>query len=99
MEGGNNLNSRERIFTIIKGDEADRCGFWLGNPDIKGQIAFMGGIDTQELLVDGSPDGVRRGVERVKALLGPNPIVSPSHEALLPDISPENVQAIARAVA
>ena len=27
------MNSRERIFNIIAGQEADRCGFWLGNPD------------------------------------------------------------------
>ena len=26
------MNSRERIKTIISGQAADRCGFWLGNP-------------------------------------------------------------------
>ena len=26
------MNSRERIQTIINGEKADRCGFWLGNP-------------------------------------------------------------------
>jgi len=26
------MNSRERIRKIIAGVEADRCGFWLGNP-------------------------------------------------------------------
>ena len=26
------MTSRERIRTIISGKEADRCGFWLGNP-------------------------------------------------------------------
>lgn len=65
--------------------------------EFKGQIAFMGGVDTQELLVHGSPDDVGRDVERVKGLLGPNLIVSPSHEALLPNVSPENVQAMAQA--
>ncbi|MDF1513313.1 MAG: hypothetical protein P1S60_05845, partial [Anaerolineae bacterium] len=26
------MNSRERIRTIIAGENPDRCGFWLGNP-------------------------------------------------------------------
>ena len=26
------MNSRERVRTIIAGQAADRCGFWLGNP-------------------------------------------------------------------
>lgn len=63
----------------------------------KGKIAFMGGIDTQDLLVHGSPDDIRKDVERVKDLLGPSLIVSPSHEALLPNVSPENVEAMALA--
>ena len=28
----NKMNRRERIRTIISGETADRCGFWLGNP-------------------------------------------------------------------
>lgn len=63
----------------------------------KGRIAFLGGIDTQELLVHGTPDQVAEEVRRVKQLLGPNLIVSPSHEALLPNVPPENVVAMARA--
>jgi len=63
--------------------------------DFKGKIAFVGGIDTQQLLVHGTPDDVRAEVRRVKALLGPNLIVSPSHEALLPNVPPENVLAMA----
>jgi len=63
----------------------------------KGQIAFMGGIDTQELLVSASPDQVRTEVQRVKELLGPRLIVSPSHEALLPNVPPENVLAMSQA--
>lgn len=65
--------------------------------DFKGKIAFVGGIDTQYLLVHGSPDDVRAEVRRVKSLLGPNLIVSPSHEALLPNVPPENVAAMAEA--
>ena len=36
-------------------------------------------------------------MRRVKQLLGPNLIVSPSHEALLPNVPPENVEAMAQA--
>ena len=63
--------------------------------DFGGKIAFLGGIDTQELLVRGTPDEVRRDVRRVRSLLGPHLIISPSHEALLPNVPPENVVAMA----
>lgn len=65
--------------------------------DFKGRIAFLGGVDTQELLVHATPDEVAEDVRRVKRLLGPRLIVSPSHEALLPNVSPENVVAMAEA--
>ncbi len=65
--------------------------------DFKGRIAFMGGIDTQELLVRGRPEEVKAEVRRVKRLLGPRLIVSPSHEALLPNVPPENIVAMAEA--
>ncbi len=61
----------------------------------KGRIAFLGGIDTQHLLTQANPEDVRAEVRRVKALLGPNLIVSPSHEAILPNVPPENVEAMA----
>jgi len=63
----------------------------------KGRIAFLGGVDTQELLVHGTPEEVKQDVRRIKALLGPRLIVSPSHEALLPNVSPENVLAMSQA--
>jgi uroporphyrinogen decarboxylase len=65
--------------------------------DFKGRIAFLGGIDTQQLLVNGTPEEVKADVRRVKKLLGPCLIVSPSHEALLPNIPPANVEAMAEA--
>jgi uroporphyrinogen decarboxylase len=65
--------------------------------DFKGRIAFLGGVDTQDLLVNAGPDDIRAEVYRLKALLGPNFIVSPSHEALLPNVPPENVAAMAEA--
>jgi uroporphyrinogen decarboxylase len=65
--------------------------------EFKGRIAFLGGIDTQEILVHATPTEVEAEVRRVKRLLGPNLIVSPSHEAILPNVPPANVEAMARA--
>lgn len=65
--------------------------------DFKGRIAFLGGIDTQQLLVHGTPRQIKADVRRVKRLLAPRLIVSPSHEALLPNVPPENVRAMAEA--
>ncbi len=65
--------------------------------DFKGKIAFLGGIDTQDLLVHGTPAQVKDEVRRVKGLLGPRLIVSPSHEALLPNVPPQNVVAMSEA--
>lgn len=66
--------------------------------DFKGRVAFIGGIDTQDLLVNGTPEDVAADVRRVKSLIGPSLVVSPSHEAILPNVPPENVEAMARAV-
>ncbi|HEY8666996.1 MAG TPA: uroporphyrinogen decarboxylase family protein [Tepidisphaeraceae bacterium] len=65
--------------------------------DFKGKIAFLGGVDTQDLLVNGTPQQVKEDVRRIKKLLGPCLIVSPSHEALLPNVPPQNVAAMAEA--
>ena len=63
----------------------------------KGQIAFIGGIDTQQLLVSGSPEEIREEVRRVSAILGPM-IISPSHEAILPNIPARNLEVVSRTV-
>lgn len=65
--------------------------------DFRGRIAFVGGIDTQELLVHGTPEEVAAEVRRVRDLLGPCLVISPSHEALLPNVPIENVIAMAEA--
>ena len=65
--------------------------------DFQGKIAFLGGIDTQQLLVQASPAGVKVEVRRLKDVFGPWWIVSPSHEALLPNVPPANVAAMAEA--
>jgi uroporphyrinogen decarboxylase len=65
--------------------------------DFKGRIAFMGGVDTQDLLVNASPEAVKAETHRVMALLEPRLIVSPSHEAILPNVPPGNIRAMAEA--
>lgn len=67
--------------------------------DFRGRIAFLGGIDTQHLLAHGTPDDVKADVRRVRDLLGPHLIISPSHEAVLPDVPPANIAALAEAAA
>ncbi|MBC8191661.1 MAG: hypothetical protein H8E18_04730 [FCB group bacterium] len=64
--------------------------------NFKGDITFMGGIDTQELLVHASPEEVSEEVKRVHRALGPKLIVSPSHEAILPNVNLDNVAAMAQ---
>jgi len=63
----------------------------------RGKVAFVGGVDTQDLLVNATPEEVIAEVRRLKRLLGPDYVVSPSHESLQPDITLENVQAMAKA--
>jgi uroporphyrinogen decarboxylase len=60
----------------------------------KGDLVFIGGVDTQELLPFGNPENVRQEVRRLKQVFGERFIVSPSHEALLPNVSIENVIAM-----
>ncbi len=61
----------------------------------RGRITFLGGIDTQDLLTNGTPEQVRRDVHRVRTLLGPQLIVSPSHEAILPNVPLGNIEVMA----
>ena len=61
----------------------------------KGDVVFIGGVDTQQLLPFGTPDEVRTEVRRLKQVFGPQFVVSPSHEALLPNVSAENLRAMA----
>ncbi|MDR3191806.1 MAG: hypothetical protein LBT87_01935 [Treponema sp.] len=64
-----------------------------------GKIVFLGGVDTQRLLPFGTPREVREEVRRLKDLFGPNFLVSPSHESILPNVSPENIAAMAETAA
>jgi uroporphyrinogen decarboxylase len=61
-------------------------------------VSFCGGVDTQRLLVSGSQEEVRQSVRRLKELFPTGLIISPSHEAILPDVPPQNIEALFRAV-
>ncbi len=58
------------------------------------RICFHGGIDVQKLLVHGTPDEVKMGIEHYLKVFGKNGgyICSPSH-LFQPDIPPENIKA------
>lgn len=64
----------------------------------KGKAVFCGGVDAQYLLVNGSPEQVYDRVIELKKLFPTGLIISPSHEAILPDIPPANVEAMFKAV-
>jgi uroporphyrinogen decarboxylase len=64
----------------------------------KDRISFMGAIDTQDLLVNSNPDEIKLYVKRIRQILGSRLIISPSHEALLPNVPPQNIEAVASAV-
>ena len=59
-----------------------------------GKVAFCGGVDAQYLLVNGQPDEVTAKVRELTELFPTGLIISPSHEAILPDIPPANIQAM-----
>lgn len=62
--------------------------------DFANRGAFFGGIDAQHLLVNGKADDVKTDVQRLISLFPTGLVLSPSHEAVLPDIAPANIEAI-----
>ncbi len=63
-----------------------------------GKVAFCGGVDAQYLLVKGSPVDVKAKVRELTGLFPTGLIISPSHEAILPDIPPVNIRAMFNAL-
>ena len=59
-----------------------------------GKVSFCGGVDTQSLLVNGTPEDVAADVRKLRRLFPTGLIISPSHEAIQPDVPPVNVQAL-----
>ena len=66
--------------------------------EFSGKVSFCGGVDTQELLAEGTPKQVYERVQELKTLFPTGLIISPSHEALLPDVDPANVKALFEAI-
>ncbi len=62
----------------------------------KNKLAFVGGIDAQSFFVNASPQQIADEVRRVRDILGPNIVISPSHEEILPNVPAENVLAMAQ---
>ncbi|MBN2167484.1 MAG: hypothetical protein JW717_14505 [Marinilabiliaceae bacterium] len=62
------------------------------------KIAFCGGVDAQYLLVNGKPNQIINKVHELKELFPTGLIISPSHEAILPDIAPANIEALFKAI-
>jgi uroporphyrinogen decarboxylase len=62
--------------------------------DFGSRVSFCGGVDAQNLLVNGTPAEVAEQTRELCALFPTGLIVSPSHEAILPDTKPENIAAL-----
>jgi uroporphyrinogen decarboxylase len=58
------------------------------------RVSFCGGVDAQYLLVKGKPDDIRQKANELKRIFPSGLIISPSHEAILPDIPPANIEAL-----
>jgi uroporphyrinogen decarboxylase len=58
------------------------------------KVAFCGGIDAQYLLVNQQPEDIKAKVRELMDIFPTGLILSPSHEAILPDIPPANIEAI-----
>ncbi len=63
----------------------------------KNDLAFVGGIDAQSFFVNATPEEMEAEVMRVREILAPSIVISPSHERILPNVPAANVVAMARA--
>lgn len=63
----------------------------------KNDLAFLGGIDAQSFFVQATPSQIKDEVRRVRGILGPNIVISPSHEEILPNVPAANILAMAKA--
>lgn len=63
----------------------------------KNDLAFVGGIDAQSFFVNATPQQIKDEVHRVRDILGPSIVISPSHEEILPNVPAQNVLAMAQA--
>ena len=58
------------------------------------KVSFCGGVDVQNLLVNGSSEDVNKKIKELRGLFPTGLVLSPSHEALLPDVPPKNIEAM-----
>jgi len=63
----------------------------------KNHLAFVGGIDAQTFFVNATPQQIKDKVYWVREILGPNIVISPSHEEILPNVPPDNIAAMVEA--
>jgi uroporphyrinogen decarboxylase len=63
----------------------------------KNDLSFVGGIDAQTFFVNATPEQIKDEVRRIRNLLGPNIVISPSHEEILPNVPAANILAMAEA--
>jgi uroporphyrinogen decarboxylase len=66
--------------------------------DFGSNVSFCGGVDVQDLLVNGTPDEVIAKVKELTQLFPTGLIISPSHEAILDDVPPKNIEAMFKAI-
>lgn len=64
--------------------------------DFFGVASFVGGVDEQDLLPNGTPATVEDRVRELVELFPTGLVISPSHEALLADVPVENIAAMFR---
>lgn len=66
--------------------------------DFSDRVSFVGGVDAQLLLVNGTPAHIEKRVSELKTIFPTGLVISPSHEAILPDVDPANIEALFKAV-
>ncbi|NDW11407.1 methyltransferase [Bacteroides sp. 214] len=66
--------------------------------DFGSKVSFCGGVDAQYLLVNGKPEEVYAKVKELEGIFPTGLIISPSHEAILTDIPPANIEALFNAI-
>lgn len=62
------------------------------------RVAFVGGIDAQYNLVQEKPTVIYQEVRDLIKIFPTGLVISPSHEAILPDVNPANIEALFNAV-
>ena len=66
--------------------------------DFVEKVSFCGGVDAQQLMVNGTPGQVKDKIAQLKQIFPTGLIISPSHEAILPDTNPANIEALFNAI-